>query len=443
MGLKIGFVSLGCAKNLTDTENMMGILTKDGHILTTDPSIADIIIVNTCGFIDKAKEESIHTILEMADYKKSGHCQRLIVTGCLAERYREELLQELPEVDAICGTGDFPAISKVVEDCMKGKRVALYGHSDVIIHDNLPRVQATAFYTAYIKIADGCNNHCTYCIIPKLRGSYKSRPMEHIIAEAKELAQKGVKEILLVAQDTTRYGIDLYQKPMLADLLDELQKIDGICLIRIHYCYPEMIDQSLINAIKRNSKVCHYLDIPIQHSSDSVLKRMGRLSTEKELYQLMKQLKDSINDIAIRTSLIVGFPGETQEDFDKLCDFVKHARLDKVGVFTYSKEEGTSAALLPDQIEESVKQERYNILMEIASGISKEINQSRIGKIYSILVEGYDESNFMYYGRGYYDSIDVDGLTYFAAHDEVEIGSIVSVKILDADEFDLTGEIVE
>ena len=443
MGLKIGFVSLGCAKNLTDTENMMGILSAGGHTLTASPADADVIIVNTCGFIDKAKEESIETILDMARYKTEGHCQKLIVTGCLAERYRDELLKEMPEVDAICGTGDFPQIAHIVEECIKGNRVALYGHSDAVIDDHLPRVQATAPYTAYLKIADGCNNHCTYCIIPKLRGAYKSRSMESILEEASSLASQGVKEIILVAQDTTRYGIDLYGKPTLPALLDELQEIEGLRFIRIHYCYPEMITKELIDAIVRNDKVCHYLDIPIQHSSDAVLKRMGRLSTEQELYDLIRTLKTSIPDITIRTSLIVGFPGETQEDFEKLCLFVKQARLDKVGVFTYSKEEDTPASLLPDQIDDAIKQERYDTLMTIAPGIAKEMNQNRIGQTYDILVEGYDENNFMYYGRGYYDSLDVDGLTYIAAHDELEIGSIVPVKILDADEFDLTGEVAE
>jgi len=443
LGFKIGFVSLGCAKNLSDTETMMGILSENGHEITPDPSNADIIIVNTCGFIDKAKDESIGAILEMAAYKKSGHCKRLIVTGCLAERYNEEVLNEMPEVDAICGTGDFPAICEIINDCMNGKRVALYGHSDAVISDNLPKMQATQFYTAYMKISDGCDNHCTYCIIPKLRGSYKSRKMESLLAEAQKLAESGVKELILIAQDTTRYGIDIYGKPMLASLLNELQKIEGFTFIRIHYCYPEMIDDELIAAMKNNSKVCHYLDIPIQHSSDNVLKRMGRPSSKEKLYALISKLKTEIPDIAIRTSLIVGFPGETASDFNDLCEFMKFAKLDKVGVFTYSKEEGTPAALMPDQIDEDIKQDRYEKLMEIQSAISKEINQNRIGKIYDILAQGYDENNFMYVGRGYFDSVDVDGLTYFAAHDEVAIGSIVPVKILDADEFDLTGEIVE
>ena len=443
LGLKIGFVSLGCAKNLSDTETMMGILSENGHAITPDPSIADVIIVNTCGFIDKAKEESVQSILEMADYKKNGQCKRLIVTGCLAERYNEEVLKEMPEVDAICGTGDFPAISEIINDAMDGKRVALYGHSDAVISDDLPKMQATDFYTAYLKISDGCDNHCTYCIIPKLRGSYKSRKMESLLAEAKSMAEAGVKELILIAQDTTRYGIDIYGKPMLAALLNELQKIDGLSFIRIHYSYPEMIDDELIQAMKNNSKVCHYLDIPIQHSSDNVLKRMGRSSSKEGMYSLISKLKTEMPDIAIRTSLIVGFPGETDDDFNDLCEFIRFAKLDKVGAFTYSKEDGTPAALLPDQIDEEVKQERYEKLMEIQSAISKEMNQNRVGKTYDILVESYDENNFMYVGRGYFDSVDVDGLTYFAAHDEVAIGEIVPVKILVADEFDLTGEIVE
>jgi ribosomal protein S12 methylthiotransferase len=442
VGYQIGFVSLGCAKNLSDTETMMGILVQNGHTITSDAAQADVIIINTCGFIDKAKEESISTILEMAEYKTTGNCKKLIVTGCMAERYREEVLKEMPEVDAVCGTGDYPAINSILEDTISGQHPVLYGHQDDPISDTLPRIRATAPYTAYLKIADGCDNHCTYCIIPRLRGSFRSRKMESILAEAASLAEEGVKEIILVAQDTSRYGIDLYGKKSIASLLNELAKIKGLEFVRLHYCYPENIDEELIQAIKTNSKVCRYLDMPIQHCSDRILKRMGRASTKKELLSLIEMLRREIPDIALRTSLITGFPGETKEDFDELCDFVRTVQFDKLGVFAYSQEEGTPAALLPDQLSEEVKEERCEKIMEIQESISWKMNQNRIGKIYPVLTEGYDESEFMYFGRSYFDSVEVDGLVYFAALDEVEIGEIVQVKILDAGNFDVTGEMI-
>lgn len=442
MGYQIGFVSLGCAKNLSDTETMMGILTQEGHNITSNAAAADVIIVNTCGFIDKAKEESINTILEMAEYKTCGNCKKLIVTGCMAERYREEVLKEMPEVDAVCGTGDFPAISQVLAEAFAGKTPVLYGHQNDPVDDALPRIRATAPYTAYLKIADGCDNHCTYCIIPKLRGAFHSRKMENILREAASMAEEGVKEIILVAQDTSRYGIDLYGKKSIAPLLYELSKIEGLEFIRLHYCYPENIDEELIRAIKENPKVCRYLDMPIQHCNDRVLKRMGRASTKQELLSLIETLRREIPDIALRTSLIAGFPGETDAEFKELCDFVRTVRFDKLGVFAYSCEEDTPAALLPDQLPDEVKEERCETIMEIQETISQEVNQSRIGKIYPVLTEGYDESEFMYFGRSYFDSVEVDGQIYFAAPDEVEIGEIVQVKILDAGNFDVTGEML-
>ncbi len=442
MGYRIGFVSLGCAKNLSDTETMMGILAKEGHTITSNAAQADVIVVNTCGFIDKAKEESIDAILEMADYKTNGKCKKLIVTGCLAERYREEVLKEMPEVDAVCGTGDFPAINRIIEDAMAGERPVLYGHQNEPVDDGLPRIRATAPYTAYLKIADGCDNHCTYCIIPKLRGSFRSRSMDHIIAEAASMAKEGVKEVILVAQDTSCYGIDLYGKKSIAPLLDALSEIEGLEFIRLHYCYPENIDKELIAAIKNNAKVCNYLDLPIQHCNDRILKRMGRASTKQELLSIIETLRCEIPDIALRTSLITGFPGETEEEFEELCDFVRTVRFDKLGVFAYSQEEGTPAALLPDQIAEDVKEQRCESILEIQESISQEINQSRIGNIYPVLTEGYDENEFLYYGRSYFDSIEVDGLVYFAASREVQAGEIVPVKILDAGNFDVTGEMI-
>lgn len=440
--LKIGIVSLGCAKNLVDTEAMLGVLSGLGAEIVTDPEEAHVIIVNTCGFIESAKEESINTVLEMAEYKKNK-CRLLIMTGCLAERYNNEVLKELPEVDAICGTGDYMKIAEVIKGALIGERVALFGHINEPIAEEEPRIISTGKTTAYIKIADGCDNFCTYCIIPKLRGKYRSRPFEAIIKEAEELAKSGIKELIVIAQDTTRYGIDLYGKFRLAELLKRLAKIDGLVWIRVHYMYPEAIDDELIKVFCEEEKIVKYMDIPIQHASSAVLKRMGRKTDKEALYELITVLRKNIPDLTIRTSLIAGFPGETEEDFCELKNFVKAMRFEKLGVFAYSKEEDTPAAQLPDQISEDIKEKRAAELMRIQSEISLEINNAKKGSVITVLCEGYDTDNLMYYGRSEGDSVEVDNLVYFASEEETEIGSFVKVEVLDADEYDLTGRRID
>lgn len=434
----IGIVSLGCPKNRVDTENMLGILGEKGYEIVTDPGDADIIIVNTCAFIDSAKEESINTILEMAEYK-NARCKKLIVAGCLAERYHEEIKKELPEVDAIVGTGDYHKIAEVINDAMAEKNPVLYGHIDDDIPEGLPRILSTGSSSAYLKIADGCDNKCTYCVIPKLRGKYRSRPMDDILAEATALSKEGIKELIVIAQDTTRYGYDLYGTETLSKLLTHLSEIDGIRWIRVHYMYPESITDSMVDVFAKNEKVVKYMDIPIQHINSRILKLMGRKTTREQIINRLTLLKERIPDLTIRTSLIAGFPSETEEEFLELLEFVKTAKFERLGAFAYSKEENTAAAKLPDQIDEDVKIARQNMLLKAQQEISLAVQKAKIGTIVTVLVEGYDEENLMYYGRTSADSIDVDTATYFAAEDEVAIGSFVTVKILDADCYDCTG----
>ncbi len=441
--MKIGMVSLGCAKNQTDAEIMLGILAQKGHKIVNAPEEAEVIIVNTCGFITPAKQESIDTILEMARYKSEGNCRLLIATGCLSERYNTEMEQEIPELDAIIGTGDFDKIEKIIEKAEKGEKICIFGHQDYTLPENLPRVLSTPFYTAYLKIADGCDNNCTYCAIPKIRGHYKSRKIEDIIEEAVRLSENGVKELILIAQDTTRYGIDLYGEPSLARLLEELCKIEKIHWIRTHYFYTEAITDELIRVMAENEKICPYVDMPIQHINDDILRRMARRTNRREVEERIKSIRESIPDVSIRTSIIAGFPGETDEQFEELLEFVKETKFDRMGVFAYSKEEDTPAYDFPDQIDEEIKERRKNALMEIQQKISLAKNKAKIGSVQEVLCEGYDRDNFMYFGRSRADSIDVDGKVYFAADDEVEIGTFVKVEILDADEYDLTGRTVE
>ena len=440
MKYKIAVASLGCAKNLVDTENMLGFLAEKGHTFVSTPDTADIIIVNTCSFIGDAKEESINTILDMAQFKDEGSCKCLVVTGCLAERYHEDIERELPEVDAIVGTGDFNKICDVIDSCMRGKNVCLHGHSEDFTLEGMPRIITTQPHSAYLKIAEGCDNKCTYCVIPSLRGKYRSRTIEDICEEAKYLAGSGVREIILIAQDTTCYGKDIYGKNSLDTLLERLCEIDDIKWIRVHYCYPEGITDELLDVMASNDKILHYFDIPIQHASDSVLKRMGRKTDKASLEKLIHKIREKMDDAIIRTSLIAGFPGETREDFNELCDFVKKMRLDRVGVFAYSKEENTPAAKLDKQISERTKTSRRDKLMEISQTISLEKNEARIGKVYEVLCEGFDEENCLYKGRSYADSIDVDSLVYFGANREVQNGEFVNVRILCAQEYDLIGE---
>lgn len=438
--MKIGMVSLGCAKNQTDAEIMLGILAEDGHRIVTAPEEAEVIIVNTCGFITPAKQESIDTILEMAEYKKTGKCRLLIATGCLAERYNTEMEKEIPELDAIVGTGDFDKIGEIIK---KSEKTCLFGHQNYTLPENLPRILSTPFYTAYLKIADGCDNNCTYCAIPKIRGHYKSRKIEDIVSEAQRLAESGVKELILIAQDTTRYGIDLYKKPSLAKLLEELCKIEKIHWIRTHYFYVEAITDELIRVMAENEKICPYVDMPIQHINDEILRRMARRTNRHQTEKRIEDIRKSIKNVTIRTSIIAGFPGETDEQFDELAEFVKNTEFDRMGVFAYSREEDTPAYDFAGQIDETEKEKRKNRLMEIQQKISLEKNRRKIGTVQEVLCEGYDADNFMYFGRSCADSIDVDGKVYFAADDEVEAGEFVKVEILDADEYDLTGQTVK
>lgn len=439
MNCKIGMVSLGCAKNQTDAETMLGILLDGGSEIVDNPVEADVIIVNTCGFIESAKRESIDALLEMAEYKK-GKCKLLIATGCLAERYSEEIAKEIPEADAIVGTGDYDRIAEVIKCAFEGEKPIICGHRDRTPEERLPRVLTTPSYTAYLKIADGCNNNCTYCAIPRIRGRFRSRKIEDIVFEAKELAENGVKELILIAQDTTRYGVDLYGEYSLDKLLEELVKIEKISWIRVHYFYTEAVTDSLIDVMARYEKICNYIDMPIQHINNDILRRMARRTSREETIERIAKIREKMPESVIRTSIIVGFPGETEEQFNELYDFVKETRFDRMGVFAYSQEEGTPAADFKDQIDEDVKQMRLDKLMTLQQGISLALNKEKIGKTLEVIVEGYDEENFLFFGRSRYDSIDVDGTVYFGTEDEVECGDIVNVKILEGDEYDLYGQ---
>lgn len=439
MKYNIGMVSLGCAKNQTDAETMLAILKDDGYRIVSDPEIADIIIVNTCGFIDSAKQESINAILEMAEYKTDGQCKLLIATGCLAERYSADIADELPEVDAILGTGDYDRIAEVIKSAFESDKMpVITDNIDRTPECELPRVLLTPPYSAYLKIADGCDNNCTYCAIPKIRGHFRSRKTEDIIAEAKQLAEDGVKELILIAQDTTRYGKDIGTS--LANLLDVLAEIDGIEWIRVHYYYTEAITKELIDTMAKHDKICNYIDMPIQHADNYILKRMARRTTVEEIEEKISYMRKTLKNCYIRTSIIVGFPGEADEHFDNLYEFTKRTRFDRMGVFTYSQEEGTAAADFDDQVDEDIKTARYDKLMSLQQEISLELNRAKIGTTLDVIVEGYDEDNYLFYGRSRGDSIDVDGKVYFGTEDEVMPGDIINVKILDASEYDLTGQ---
>lgn len=437
---KIGMVSLGCPKNLIDSELMLGILKEEGYEFVSDSNEANVIIVNTCGFIESAKQESINTIIEMAVLKEKN-CELLIVTGCLAQRYRKLILDEVPEVDAVLGTGSYDAIASVIREAYAGKRVQLYGDLAGTSYMDMERVVTTGKGYAYIKIAEGCDNCCTYCVIPSLRGVFRSRKIEAILLEAEKLAEAGVKEFILVAQDTTRYGIDLYGKKMLIELLRRLSKLSGIEWIRLLYCYPEEIDDELISEIAKNSKVCKYIDIPIQHASDTVLKAMGRRGKSSDINTLLDKLRDMIPGIILRTTLIVGFPGETEEDFNILSDFIRKYRFDRLGIFMYSKEEDTPASKMQNQIPARTKRSRYAKLMKIQRQISTEQNTAQLGKVYRVMVEGVADDGIFYYGRSYAQAPDIDGLIYFTSSDALENYQMVNVEILDSGEYDLTGEV--
>ncbi|HOQ07506.1 MAG TPA: 30S ribosomal protein S12 methylthiotransferase RimO [Clostridiales bacterium] len=439
MSKKIGMVSLGCPKNLVDSELMLGKLKSEGFEIVNDADAADIIVINTCGFIESAKQESINTILEMAALKERN-CELLVVAGCMAERYRREILDEIPEVDVVLGTGSYHEIAEAIREAYGGKRVSRHGKTADVSYLDGERVVSTGKGYAYLKIAEGCDNHCTYCIIPSLRGPYRSRKMESITEEARRLADTGIKELIVTAQDTTRYGLDLYGKKMLAELIRNLSMIEPIQWIRLLYCYPEEIDLSLLKEIASNDKVCKYIDIPIQHASPPILRRMGRRGSISDICRLIDTIRKEIPDAVIRTTVITGFPGETEEDFEALAGFIENYRFDRLGTFMYSKEEGTAAYDMPDQVPQKVKRSRYNRLMKIQKRISAELNRQRLGKVYKVLVEGVADDGIFYYGRSYAEAPEIDGLIYFTSEEPLEINSFVNVRILDAGEYDLTGE---
>lgn len=439
----VGMVSLGCAKNLVDTEMMLGILTKEGYQLVSKEEDADILIVNTCGFIESAKQESINTIIKLAEYKNNGKCKALIVAGCLAERYNEELQKEIPEIDGIIGTGNFTEILRVINKTLSGEKYLKFGNQNYDFQEDIPRVLTTASHTAYLKIADGCDHFCTYCIIPYLRGSYRSRKIQDIVNEAEHLSNQGVKELVIIAQDITEYGKDIYGEIRLVELLKEISRIDDIIWIRLLYSYPENISDELIKLIKENKKICNYIDIPIQHINDNILKKMGRNINSEEIVNLIKRLRKFIPDIVIRTSLIVGFPGEEKQYYDDLLDFIKTIELDHVGVFTYSMEENTPAAKLPNQIEQGIKEKRKNKIMEAQQLISLNKNKGKVNKIYKVLVEGKMEKENVYYGRSYGLAPDIDGLIYFKTNLPIKVGDFHCVKVKEGLEYDLIGEITD
>lgn len=433
---KVGMVSLGCDKNRIDSEILLGTISNEYEI-TNNPKEADIIIVNTCGFIEKAKEESINTILEMAQYKTNYKCKLLIATGCLTQRYGEELKNLMPEIDIMLGVNDYKKIHKLIREFISEQKTSLQvNYSDSNINEG-KRILTTASQTAYLRIAEGCNNFCTYCIIPKIRGKFRSRSMENILKEAEGLSKQGVKEIILVAQDTTLYGSDIYGEKKLHILLKELAKIQGIEWIRVLYCYPEEIYEELVDEIASNKKVVKYLDLPIQHISSKILKRMGRKTNKEDIMEKIDLIRSKIKGINLRTSLIVGFPGEEEEDFEELKDFLKEYKLDKVGVFTYSREEGTPAAKMENQIDENIKEKREKTLMMIQRDISKEINQLKINNIYDILVEGYNGE--YYFGRNYEMIPEVDGKVFFKSENKIKNGEIVRVQIKSCTDYDLVG----
>lgn len=444
MPVKVGCISLGCPKNLVDSEIMLGLLNKEKYEVTVDMAEADAIIVNTCAFIGDAKEEAVDTILEAGLYKKTGKLKALIVTGCLAQRYRDEILKEMPEVDAVLGTGNVEAIEQVISEQLsgtKGKRMLLDDPSDVDYLDHL-RMLSIKGATQYLKIAEGCSNHCTYCVIPSLRGPFRSRSVESILREAKQLVENGALELILIAQDVSRYGEDRYGQPSLVKLIQDLSEIEGLKWIRLLYCYPERIDDALIQELKTNPKLLKYLDIPIQHASDRILKAMGRKSRQKELINLLTTLRREIPGIILRTSLITGFPGETEEDFNILAEFIQDYPFDRLGVFAYSQEEGTPAAAMENQLPEEIKHARRDILLSIQSEIAVNRQKKRIGEVYQVLTEGVADDGIFYYGRSYGEAPDIDPLIYFTSPEPLEVGSLVSVKMLDSQQMDLIGEAI-
>ena len=440
--MKILFVSLGCDKNLADTESMLGLLASRGYEMTDDEAEAEVIVINTCCFIHDAMEESIQNILDMAEYRKSGQAKALIVTGCLAQRYRQEILDEIPEVDEVLGTTAFDRILDAVDAALSGERGVMLADPDALPLPETKRLVTTGAHYAYLKIAEGCDKHCTYCIIPSLRGRFRSVPMERLLKEAQELADQGVKELILVAQETTLYGKDLYGEKSLHILLKKLCEISGIRWIRILYCYPEEITDDLIRVMKEEPKICHYLDIPIQHASDGILKRMGRRTSKQELIDIVGRLRKEIPDICLRTTLITGFPGETQAQHEELMQFVDEMEFDRLGVFTYSPEEGTPAAAMPDQIAEEVKEERQAELMELQQEIAFDAAEDMKGREVLVMIEGKVADENAYVGRTYKDAPNVDGLIFINTDEELVSGDFARVKVTGALDYDLIGELL-
>ena len=442
--MNIFFVSLGCDKNLVDSEMMITSLRKDGFTITDREEDAEIIVVNTCCFIGDAKEESINTLLEMASYKEDGKCRLLVAAGCLAQRYHEEIRTEIPEVDVIIGTMGYEEMGTTLRDALKEKGVV----ESIRSIDYLPtpltdRDNTSGGSYAYLKIAEGCDKCCTYCIIPKVRGHYRSIPMDNLIKQAQHLTENGVKELILVAQETTLYGTDLYGRKSLPELLEKLSEVEELRWIRILYCYPEEITDELIDAMKRLPKVCHYLDIPIQHGADTILKKMGRRTDRAKLTRMVGKLRTEIPDIALRTTLITGFPGETEEDFEEMKEFVRQMRFERLGVFTYSQEEDTPAAEMEDQIPEEIKEERRDIIMAMQQEIAFENNESRIGEEMDVMIEGYLPDDDIYVGRSYMDAPDVDGFVFLSTSWHLETGDYVRARIVQAQGYDLIGEVIE
>ena len=441
--MKILFISLGCDKNLVDSEEMLGLLNSRGYTFTDDETEADVIIINTCCFINDAKEESVQTILEMAEYKKTGKCKALIVTGCMAQRYKQEILDEVSEVDRVLGTTAYEKIVEAVDEALAGSRGVEEKPLSYLPQTDAKRMVTTGGHYAYLKIAEGCNKCCTYCIIPKLRGRYRSVPMERLIEQAKELAAQGVKELILVAQETTVYGVDLYGKKSLHLLLEQLCRISGLRWIRILYCYPEEIYEELIQTMKREEKICHYLDLPIQHASDAVLRRMGRRTTRADLEQIVTHLREEIPDIVLRTTLIAGFPGETEEQHQEVMEFIDEMEFDRLGVFTYSQEEDTPAASMPDQIAEETKLNWQEELMELQQEIAFDRAEGRTGSVVTAMIEGKVADEDAYVARTYGDAPNVDGLLFVQTAEELNSGDFVRVRITGAVEYDLIGELTE
>ena len=439
--MKAGFISLGCAKNLVDTEVMLGIMREHGIDITNEPAEADILIVNTCAFIQSAKEESVTTVLGMADYKETGRCRSLIVAGCLGQRYGQQLLDELPEADAIIGTGAWGRIMEVIQETLKGRRLLIVGKDETIYDAKTPRLRTTPNYTAYVKIAEGCDHRCAFCASPLIRGSFRSRVMEDILTEAQDLAESGVREIVLIAQDSANYGLDRYKKPMLSELLRALAKVEKLSWIRVLYSYPKYFTDELIDVFATEPKVVKYVDLPLQHAHDAILRSMNRPDTRDSVETLIKKLRERIPGVAIRSTFIVGFPGETDTHYQTLRAFVEKQRFDKVGIFTYSEEEDTPAAKLPQKVPEDIMQERYHDLMSLQSKISEEINISLENQEADVLVEGRDaEEQGIAVGRSYREAPEVDGQVYIEGDMESRVGDIVRVRFLQGFTYDIVGE---